>query len=198
MRTVVEVDQQTEEEQPKKHKYNATKAVFYIESEHLQKINANEYKQLKKSKMEGYEFYLFDSYHEGLYYQKKLLPLIKKGKITVEMQPKFTLLEAFTTTDGKKNQAITYIPDFKVTYDDGRQYVIDIKGMEDQKFPLKRKMFEHRYPQYGSLKVMKHVEVYGGFVTYEKYLEYKKEDSKEKAEAEKKGIKYKRRKRTAK
>ncbi|WP_285855652.1 DUF1064 domain-containing protein [Paenibacillus camelliae] len=130
--------------------------------------------------MEGYEFYLFDSYHEGLYYMSKLLPLIKKGKITVEMQPKFVLLEAFTTSDGKKNQAITYIPDFKVIYDDGRQFVVDIKGMEDQKFPLKRKMFEHRYPEYGSLKVMKHVQKFGGFITHEKYLELKKLEKKDK------------------
>lgn len=187
-----------QEEAPKKNKYNASKSVFYIESERLEKIDAKQYKALKASKMEGYDFILFDSYHEGLYYLKKLLPLIKKGKITVQLQPKFTLLEAFTTSDGKKNQAITYIPDFKVTYDDGRQYVIDIKGMEDQKFPLKRKLFEHRYREYGSLKVMKHVEVYGGFITYEQYMEYRKEDAKEKTEAEKQGKKYKRRKRQAK
>lgn len=172
---------QTDEQQPKKHKYNASKAVFYIESELLEKIDSNEYKRLKQSKMEGYEFYLFDSYHEGLYYLEELLPRIKRGKITVEMQPKFTLLEAFTTTDGKRNLAITYIPDFRITYDDGRVYVADIKGMEDQKFPLKRKMFEHRYPEYGSLKVMKYVKKYGGFITYEKYMEFKKLENKAKA-----------------
>lgn len=186
------------EQTPKKNKYNASKAVYYIDTQQLMKIDAKEHKRLKASKMEHYDFILFDSFNEGLYYQTKLLPLVEKKRITVEFQPKFTLLDAFTTSDGKKNQAIAYVADFKVTYDDGRMYVIDIKGMEDQKFPLKRKMFEHRYPQYGSLKVMKYLEVYGGFVTYEKYLEYRKEDKREKEEAEKKGIKYKRRKRKAK
>lgn len=43
-------------------------------------------------------------------------------------------------------QAIKYIADFKVLYQDGRVEVEDVKGVETAEFRLKRKMFEAAFP----------------------------------------------------
>lgn len=95
----------------------------------------------------------FDSKREAEYYQELLL-LKKAGEIKeIELQPKFTLLKSFKK-DGKTHRAITYIADFKVTYKDNRIEIIDVKGVETEVFKIKRKLFEHSYPQL-SLKIVK-------------------------------------------
>ena len=51
-------------------------------------------------------------------------------------------------------QPIKYIADFLITYNDGTQEVIDVKGIKTADFKLKEKMFNFKYPQYGGLKCM--------------------------------------------
>ena len=81
----------------------------------------------------------FDSIMERDYYIYLLNELeIPERKII--LQPKFVLQEKFTDSDGKKHREITYTADFQI--DD---IVIDVKGMVDQKFPIKKKMFLKRY-----------------------------------------------------
>ena len=41
---------------------------------------------------------------------------------------------------------ITYIADFRVTYDDGHTEIEDVKGKETEVFRIKRKLFEAAYP----------------------------------------------------
>jgi len=87
----------------------------------------------------------FDSKMEYKYYYH-LLSLQQKGEIAeIELQPKYLLQEKFVVR-GEKIQAIYYKADFLITYPDGTQEVIDVKGAETKDFKLKRKMFLYRYP----------------------------------------------------
>ena len=43
-------------------------------------------------------------------------------------------------------RAIHYIADFRITYDDGRIEIEDVKGVETEAFKIKRKLFEAAYP----------------------------------------------------
>ncbi|NLZ69228.1 MAG: DUF1064 domain-containing protein, partial [Spirochaetales bacterium] len=103
----------------------------------------------KKSKYNNKITYVdgirFDSKREADYY-KELLLLKRSGEVKeIELQPKFTLLEAFRK-NGVAHRSITYKADFKVTYKDNRVEIIDVKGVETQAFKIKRKLFEHRFP----------------------------------------------------
>jgi len=86
-----------------------------------------------------YDGVLWDSIMERDYYIY-LLNEMKIPKRKIILQPEFVLQEKFTDTEGKKHRAITYRADFQI----GNE-VIDVKGMEDQKFPIKKKMFLKRY-----------------------------------------------------
>ncbi|MCM3488801.1 DUF1064 domain-containing protein [Alkalihalophilus marmarensis] len=120
-----------------------------------------------RSKQVSYYGHTFDSQAEGEYY------LILRSNPTVEkieLQPQYTLIEAFTVPCYKckgsgrakskktgndvqcsscKSTAVTkrrpwsYKADFKVTYKDGQQEVIDVKGYANERFPLVKKMFEY-------------------------------------------------------
>ncbi|MEB9942487.1 DUF1064 domain-containing protein, partial [Bacillus cereus] len=69
----------------------------------------------------------------------------------IELQPQYMLLEGFyiTTRDGKrkKRRDWKFTADFLVTYKDGTQEVIDVKGYANDRFPYMKKMFEYRYKQ---------------------------------------------------
>lgn len=109
---------------------------------------------------------LFDSKDEADYYSY----LLEQPNITgVVRQPQYTLLEPFQVIcskckgEGKKpspktgklikcttcqgtgrraRQSWTYTADFLVTYQDGHEEVIDVKGFANERFPLVKKMFE--------------------------------------------------------
>lgn len=84
--------------------------------------------------------YTFDSQAELDYYKY----LFGREEIhSIELQPEFILQPAFTNAVGKKILPIKYKADFLVTYRDGTQKVIDIKGFETTDFKLKKKMFEY-------------------------------------------------------
>lgn len=86
----------------------------------------------------------FASKAEAQYYSS--LKLLKRaGEIKdFQMQVPFILQEAFEK-NGKKYPAIKYIADFVITYKDGRQEVVDIKGFRTKEYLLKRKLFENKY-----------------------------------------------------
>lgn len=120
----------------------------------------------------------FDSIAEAEYYRDILVPKIQKGEIEVELQPKFILLDKFEKPvgSGKWHQAITYSPDFLIRYvssPDGRTEAIDVKGYANDRFSIKKKMFDEKYRDI-PLIVIKKVLKYGGFITEETYLKMKK------------------------
>lgn len=99
-----------------------------------------------KTEVDGIKF---DSKAEANYYAV-LCMLKSAGEITeFETQPKYELLPSFTTSGGVKVRGISYVSDFLVTYPDGRQEVVDVKGCETANYKNKRKLFLHKYCQDG-------------------------------------------------
>lgn len=98
------------------------------------------------------DMYVFDSVAESKRY-KELAILEKAGKIKgLKLQPKFLLQEGFRK-NGKTYRKIEYIADF-MYIENGKVIIEDVKGMETEVFKLKRKIFEHKYPEY-ELKIIK-------------------------------------------
>ena len=104
----------------------------------------------KKSKYRNEKVVLdgitFDSKKEARYYANLLIQ--KKAGIVkeFELQPVFILQDGYRTKDGKKVREIAYRADFRVTYTDSRQVVIDVKGHKTKEYLLKKKMLLFRYP----------------------------------------------------
>lgn len=108
----------------------------------------------------------FDSQTEARYYKRLLAdPEVKH----IELQPVYQIIEPFeveckrckgcgmlmnqktgrfnqcTLCKGlgkRTKQGAIYTADFKVTYQDDYQEVIDVKGYADAKFPIRKKLFE--------------------------------------------------------
>ena len=87
----------------------------------------------------------FDSKAEAnRYIELKMLE--KAGYIKqLKLQPKFTLQESYKSNKGQTVRAITYKADFTY-FQDGKNVVEDVKGMETKEFKLKKKLFEYKYP----------------------------------------------------
>lgn len=165
----------------KRSKYNASKAVLLPNGE-IKAITIQEAKVHKELNDHRHGI-LFDSKDEARYYRDELLPKVEDGKISVRFQPKFTLIPKFEK-EGVKHQAVTYTPDFEVTnLLTGRTYLVDVKGMEDQKFPIKRKLFDHSFPEYPPLIVMKYCKKFGGWITGEEYDRKKRAENRKKKAA---------------
>lgn len=119
-----------------------------------ERMTAAEYRELvQKGKRHKYnaqrtevDGIMFDSKAEALYYQELLL-LKRAGEvIDIQLQPRFILQDSFTK-NGKKYPKVEYVADFLVTYGDGRQEVIDVKGFKTPVYKLKRAWFEGKYPE---------------------------------------------------
>jgi hypothetical protein len=108
----------------------------------------------------------FDSQTEFDFYME-LMKL--ESIVDIELQPHYTLVEPFKfecrrciqgkvkspktgnpikckTCSGlgyRRKKSWTYTADFKVTYDNGKVEVIDVKGWANERFSLVRKMFEY-------------------------------------------------------
>ncbi len=86
--------------------------------------------------------FVFDSKREANYYMElKLDPDVH----LLELQPKFVLQPKFKK-NGKTYREIVYIADFHVTYKNGSERIIDVKGHKTREFLLKQKMFEYVFP----------------------------------------------------
>jgi DNA-binding transcriptional regulator YiaG len=95
----------------------------------------------KKTEVNGI---LFDSKAESEYYvhlmELKTIGVVKE----FTLQPKYEVLPAF---HGQK--AVHYIADFRIEYNNGSVYIVDIKGHETAEFKIKRKMYE--YLRFGNI-----------------------------------------------
>ena len=83
----------------------------------------------------------FDSKREAEVYLELLAQKQAGEIIRIAFQPQYTLLEAFTDNEGKKQRAITYTADFFVTYADGHSEVIEVKGVRTRDYLLRKKLF---------------------------------------------------------
>lgn len=96
----------------------------------------------------------FDSKKEAERYDALML-LEKAGEIRgLKLQVRYTLQEAYTTTEGEKVKSIDYIADFvyeRRTAPDnyGQRYwlpvVEDVKGVRTRDYAMKAKLFRSRY-----------------------------------------------------
>ena len=106
---------------------------------HTQRKKANKY-NARKTVMFGHEF---DSKREAEVYLE-LLAQKQAGEIVrIGFQPSYTLLAGFVDNTGKKQRPITYTADFFVAYADGRNEVIEVKGVRTRDYLLRKKMFLH-------------------------------------------------------
>lgn len=108
---------------------------------------ANPYKRNKyRNKKTTIDGITFDSKAEAAYYQHLKFKQ-KTGEVnSFEMQVSYTLLDKFAhPATGKTVRAITYKPDFVVTYKNGSRAVLDVKGVQTTVFKLKAKLFMQRY-----------------------------------------------------
>jgi hypothetical protein len=85
----------------------------------------------------------FDSIREANRYQELRL-LERAGEIKdLELQPRFTLQEAFEIA-GRHVRKIEYVADFAYVKD-GRPVIEDVKGMKTDVYKIKKKLFEKQY-----------------------------------------------------
>jgi hypothetical protein len=114
----------------------------------MEHMTAAEYRELKAKKPSKYraqktkvDGITFDSKGEADYYcQLKLLQ--RAGEVTdIKLQPRYPILDA-----SERGKGIDYVADFLVTYADGRQEIIDFKGVKTAVYRMKKKMFHERYP----------------------------------------------------
>ena len=126
---------------------------------------------------------VFDSEMEMRFYRDFCIPKLEDGSVTkvalqvpYELQPKFR-------RNGLAVQAITYIADFVLTFADGHEQVVDVKGMPDSVAKLKRKLFWYVFPDKDYVW-MTYSKIDGGWCTYEtvqKNRKLRKKLKKEKA-----------------
>ena len=88
----------------------------------------------------------FDSKKESQVYLFYKSELQAKRIASIELQPKYILLEGYIDIDGSKVRPIHYIADFRITYPDGRVVVVDVKGKKTEVYKLKKKLLLSRYP----------------------------------------------------
>lgn len=105
---------------------------------------------------------VFDSVMEGMFYAYLLTVMRKKtpvrwsdndthdGRIirSFERQSVYNLLPAFKhEASGKKVLKMDYKADFDITFTDGTQMTIDVKGKKTPEFRIKEKLFFYEYPE---------------------------------------------------
>ena len=131
---------------------------------------------------------VFDSEMEMRFYRDFCIPKLEDGSVTkVELQVPYELQPKFRR-NGLAVQAITYIADFVLTFSDGHEQVVDVKGMPDSVAKLKRKLFWYVFPDKDYVW-MTYSKIDGGWCTYEtvqKNRKQRKQLKKEKANGEEK------------
>ncbi len=115
-------------------------------------MSVEDYRKTVKSSRSKYgnqrvtrDGYTFDSKAEAREYGNLKL-LEAAGAITnLQVHPKYTLLETFHTTEGATVRGIVYEGDFSYL-ENGREYVIDVKGRQTEAFKIKKKLLLKAYP----------------------------------------------------
>ena len=106
---------------------------------HIPRRKPNKY-NARKTTVCGREI---DSKREAEVYLE-LLAQKQAGEIVrIRFQPSYTLLAGFKDNQGNKQRAITYTADFFVAYADGRNEVIEVKGVRTRDYLLRKKLFLH-------------------------------------------------------
>lgn len=122
---------------------------------------------------------VFDSILEMKYYRDVILPKVESGEIVEYELQKTYILQPKFIKNGKTVQPIKYVADFYVKYSDGREEVLDTKGMPDTTATLKRKLFWYVYPDI-EYKWITYVKKFGGWLEYDTVKKMRSEEKKNK------------------
>ena len=95
---------------------------------------------------------VFSSKKEAEYYSELLLLKSVGEVVNIECQVPFVLQDGYVWKE-MKIRPITYVADFRVTYNDGRVEVVDTKGFFTQIYKLKKKMLLYRYRNFNFKEV---------------------------------------------
>lgn len=109
------------------------------------------------SKEVTYKGIKFGSQLEADYYRLNLEHL-QSNNYKIEFQKEYILQDAFEK-NGKKYLPIKYTADFEVIEPCGKIKVVEFKGFEIRDFPIRKKMFEYKYPD-ATIEVIKVVPKY--------------------------------------
>lgn len=90
--------------------------------------------------------YQFDSLAEMRHYGELALRQAAGEISKLEVHPRFAIADAFTDATGKRWKALIYIADFAYI-ENGREVVVDVKGVVTPVFRIKERLFRQRYPQ---------------------------------------------------
>lgn len=147
-------------------------------------LGRSKYNVSKDVSSRTYDGVVYDSAMEMKFFRDVAKPMLDNGElVSCERQVLFVLQESFTY-NGKKIREIAYVADFVLKYADGKEIVVDVKGMADSVALLKRKMFWYKYPNVHYVW-MCHSAKDGGWVTYEEVAERRRNDKKLKKRKEK-------------
>lgn len=138
----------------------------------------------KRTDKRTYDGIVFDSIAEMEFYRDAILPGVQSGEIVhCERQKEYLLQEEFEH-HGKKFLPIKYIADFVLTYKDGHEDVIDVKGMPDHVAPIKKKLLLYQNPEINFYWVA-YSKIDGGWKTYEYIQSQRRKRRREKAKQKK-------------
>lgn len=111
----------------------------------------SKYKNKKAVRIVNNEQVKFDSQKEARHYDKLYLRL-KAGQISeLTLQPKYDLIPT-VNWNGKTLRKITYSADFRYK-ENGKTYVIDVKGMLTDVYKIKMRLFVMQNPDVIFLEV---------------------------------------------
>lgn len=163
------------------HGFRFAKPVFYIKG----KIFNDKNKTTVENRKEAEEYCLqnflnindiirFDSEIEYLYYLE-LLQKKSEGKIRdINIHQSFVLIPEYTNIDGELIQRMDYECDFfYFDIEKNKQMCVDVKGVEEPEFVLKRKIFDYIYRDKFKITIMKYSKS-TGFVEKSEYKKSRK------------------------
>ena len=118
---------------------------------------------------------VFDSELECRFYKEVVLPNYKSGNICkYELQKPYILQEKYKH-DNKTIQPIKYVADFYLVDNNGKEIVIDTKGMADSVALIKRKMMWYLFPSL-DFKWISYCKKYGGWIEYDELKRLRKQN----------------------
>ncbi|MGF9890876.1 DUF1064 domain-containing protein [Priestia megaterium] len=159
-------------------KLNALLEEGFIYSFNLDSLSINQTKSKYGANKIVINDIKFDSMLEANYYLHLLKEKEQGSIIDFDLKPSFILQPSFKKND-KKFHPIKYIADFSVFLLSGETLIVDTKGVITPDFKIKQKLFEYTHPHL-TLKVLKYVESYGGWIEYDNWLKEKNKRKKEK------------------
>ena len=128
-----------------------------------------------------YKGVVFDSETELKFLREWIEPKMKIGEIvSYKMQVPYILQEGFTNFEGKRILPVKYIADYVITFKNGKQIVVDVKGQPDATAKLKKKLFEYKYrelPFYWYCRTVKYSSD-DNWITYEELEKQRKANKK--------------------